>query len=256
MKIHGFNAIIKINNKLGGIIFMSYDYKKGKQSIINILNSDIDVEESDKIPMADAVWTYANGIRAWVGAIFIDLRNSTEFFKKSNPIIVAKVIRAYTSEVIQIMNMTTLNREIGIRGDAVYGIYSVSKQQQVNEVFNIACYLNTQMKMLNKLLTKKGYAAIKAGIGYAISKDLIIKSGKKGTGINDRVWIGESLSKADELSKITNKGTKPIAISSSVYSNLSEENKRLFTFNQSKQAHYADVVISDFNKWIDGGMKI
>jgi len=235
---------------------MRYDFKKGKQSIENILSSNIDVEESDKIPMADAEWTYANGIKSWVGAIFIDLRGSTRFFESSDSINVAKVIRAYSSEIIQIMNTTTLNREIGIRGDSVFGIYSVSLQQHVNEVFNIACYLNTHMIMLNKLLIKYGYSTVKAGIGYAISKDLIIKVGKKGTGINDRVWIGESLCKADRLSKITNKGTNPIAISSTVFQNLSQDNRNHFLYSKSNDCYYGDLVINEYNNWIKEGMKL
>jgi len=238
---------------------MPYDYKKGKQDLLNILTSNVEVIESEKIPTADGEWTYANGIHAWVGAIFVDLRDSADFFKNADSITVAKVIRAYTSEAIQILNMSTLDREIGIRGDAVYGIFSVAQKTQVDEVISIAYYINTYMKMLNKLLVDNGYDEVRAGIGYAISKDLIIKAGKKGTGVNDRVWIGEALSEADRLSKVTNKGanysrTNPIAISSTVFTNLNETNKKFFTNNSYHKCYFGDVYKTEFSDWIDGGM--
>ena len=47
--------------------------------------------------------------------------------------------------------------------------------------------------MLNKLFSKKGFPNIKVGIGVGIGEDLIVKAGKKGTGINDRIWIGKAV---------------------------------------------------------------
>lgn len=242
---------------------MSYDYKNGKQRVQNILNSKVEVIKKDSIPTSEANWTFDNGIKSWVGAIFVDLRNSASLFRNASEIKVAKVIRAYTSEVIQIMNMTTLDREIGVRGDAVYGVFSVNTKEAVHEILNIVFYINTYMNMLNKLLVNKEYGEIKAGIGYAISEDLIIKAGKKGTGINDRVWIGSALAEADRLSKITNKSngysqrTKPIGITQLTYNNVKHisNNSKLFEYSSTHKCYLSDAVKTNFNNWIKGGMR-
>ena len=58
---------------------MSYNYIDGKQRVISILNSTIEIVEKKSIPQNDAEWTYANGIKTWISAIFVDLRDSSNF---------------------------------------------------------------------------------------------------------------------------------------------------------------------------------
>lgn len=238
-----------------------YKYKEGKSRVVNILHASIKVDEIDSIPKNDSKWTYANGVKSWVTAVFVDLRDSTELFKE-NSIKVSKVIRAYSSEIIDILNSSDLMREIGIRGDAVYAIYSSPNKNDINEIFTLVCYVNTYMKMLSKLLSQNGFSNVRAGIGMATSNDLIIKVGRKHTGINDRVWIGKALAEADRLSKITNLKrssgfTNPIAVSLDVYSNIRDldNNEKFLSFDNNNDCYKSKAVIDSFNKWINGGMK-
>ena len=61
--------------------------------------------------------------------------------------------------------------------------------------------------MLNKLLATKNYPQIKVGIGMASDQELVVKAGRKGTGINNLVWIGNAVTKASNLSSVANKNT-------------------------------------------------
>src|SRR5699024_11063781 len=113
-------------------------------------------------------------------------------------------LRSFSSEIITIMNSSDNVREIGIRGDCVYGVFFCPTKQSIYELANIAFHINTLIKMLNKLFIQNGYHQIEVGIGVSIGnhKDLIIKAGKKGTGINDKIWIGDAVVNACNIANV------------------------------------------------------
>lgn len=88
-----------------------YDYKAGKKRIKEILNNKLQVIENDKIPNNDN-FTFSNAYYGWVTAIFVDIRNSTDLFSKDDKEIVSKMIRSFTSEVIEILRKDDLLREV------------------------------------------------------------------------------------------------------------------------------------------------
>ena len=248
--------------------FKSYDYKSRKKEVEKILDNTDAVNEVKKFPR-DADFTYTNGYKAWAGAIFVDLRESTKLFTEKTDVDIAKVIRGFTSEIIEILRKDaddTELKEIGIRGDCVYAIYSTPSKDEIVDIANRAIYINTYMKMLNKLLSIRGLPNIKAGIGLATKETLVVKAGRKSSGINNLVWIGESVAKAAKLADLGNKnGISPIVMSSTFHYNYipkaKEKNAQApnwWTGVESKDYgtyYHGNVVISDFDKWISDGMK-
>ena len=239
-----------------------YNYKNSKSNIINILKSETPIEEKDSIP-SDQEFTYENGITCLVSAIFVDMKNSSELFKTKDEKL-ARLLRAFTSEIITIFQNYSKYSQIGIRGDCVYAIYSTPKKDDINKVFDIAIYVNTFMKMFNKLLSENKYSTIGVGIGLGCDKELIIKAGRSGTGINDKIWIGKAVVDASNLSSVANRhGYKKIAMNSCFYNNikdLSGNKKEWFHYIRSSNYfndsfYECDVVKTEFNKWIKDGMK-
>ena len=236
-----------------------YDYKAGKKRIKEILNNKLQVIENDKIPNNDN-FTFSNAYYGWVTAIFVDIRNSTDLFSKDDKEIVSKMIRSFTSEVIEILRKDDLLREIGIRGDCVYAIYTTPKKSDILEIMDKSFYINTFMKMLNKLLVDKGYSTISVGIGVSTAQELVVKAGRKDVGINNSVWIGDAVTKASNLSSLGNKnGYKSILISESVYKNIKDSyNKDWFTLRNNSEIgkfYDCDIIKTNFNNWINNGMK-
>jgi hypothetical protein len=241
---------------------MIYDYKEGKKRIEDILNNSAEIKKSETIPKDDSNFTYDNGIRSWIGSIFVDIIGSKKLIQNQKDIIVAKVLRSFTAEIITIMNSSANARQIGVRGDCVYGVFSTPYQSSIYELMDISSYINTMVKMLNKLLTKKGYPNISVGIGVAVGEDLIIKAGAKGTGINDRIWIGEAVVDACVLAdKAGRNGKATIGYSSKAYENFIEElekgnaNARSWfykniDYSTGKTEYYGDIIDINFNKWI------
>ena len=100
---------------------MDYDYKEGKRRILELLNDPTDIEEVTSIP-SDKEFTYDNGYYGWVTALFVDIRESTKLFAENKKSSTARIIRCFTSEIIEILKNDSNLREIGIRGDCVYAI--------------------------------------------------------------------------------------------------------------------------------------
>lgn len=240
-----------------------YDYKLAKQNVVNILTSKTKIEEKDRIPNENE-FTYENGVRSWITAIFVDIRNSSSLFTETNKDKLARFMRAFTSEIISILSQDKKHYQIGIRGDCVYGIYSSHSKKDDVRIFDYACNVNTYIKMLNKLGGFYGYKNISVGIGIGSGQDLIIKAGKSGSGINDKIYIGDALVYASNLCDIANtRQYNPIAMDKIIYKNVTEKSPKYIKWIHPAKDHsctpsefyHCNMITSDFNEWIAGGMK-
>lgn len=240
-----------------------YDFKKSKETILSILNSPTKIIKKDFVPSSESEFTYENGITAWVGALFVDIVDSSKLFQSPNEN-TARVIRSFCSEIISILKDDDNYREIGIRGDCVYSIYNAQYQKDLVEIFRHAYRINSFMNMLNKLLDKNGYSNIRAGIGLGCSQELIIKAGQNGSGINDKIWIGKAVVDAAHLSGIANRnGIREIAMSPIFYDNiieqLCEENESYKSwicahstgYYGSIDYYHCNIIEAGFDKWIE-----
>jgi class 3 adenylate cyclase len=243
----------------------SYDYISGKKRIEEILDNTLEVVKQDKIPK-DENFTFSNAYYGWVSGLFIDIRNSSELFSKEDKEIVSKIIRSFTSEIIEILRKNENLREIGIRGDCVYAIYTTPHKSDEFEVAQIAFYVNTYMKMLQELLLERKFPTISVGIGISTSKELVIKAGRKGVEINNSVWIGDAVTKASNLSSLGNKsGHRSMIFSSLAYNNiidkLVERNGdkaktwfKSYTSEEFGTYYDASIIKKGFDDWINDGM--
>ena len=239
-----------------------YDYKNSKSNIVNILKSKTPIEGKKRISQ-DQNFTYENGITCDVSAIFVDIKSSSELFKNKDEKL-ARLLRAFTSELITIFQDFNLFNQIGIRGDCVYAIYSTPTQGDVYNVFRVAIKVNTFMKMFNKLLSDNKYPCIGVGIGLGCDTELVIKAGRIGTGSNDKIWIGSAVVDAANLSSIANRnGHNKIAMNECFYNSIKDFNdnkKECFHFVKksndfSANFYECNVIDKKFNNWIKDGMK-
>lgn len=245
-----------------------YSYLKSKKDINEIFDSKVDIKKEQQLPASDSDYTYDNGIKTWVASIFIDIVNSTEYFtnKQISENVLARIIRAFTSELVKILADIADYHEIGIRGDSVYAIYKARVKTDLLEIFRVAYRVNTFIKMFNRLLAKRNWPLIKAGIGLGCNEDLVIKAGAPRKE-NDKIWIGHAVFDASNLSKVANRnGKSPICMNSLFYLNvielLKKENELYSTWITSASSYdfkgdfyQCDIIQSDFNEWINNGMK-
>lgn len=236
-----------------------YDYKEGKKRINEILNSTVPVESKTHIP-SDSAFTYENGIKSWVGSLFVDIRKSTELFNDNDDITISKMIRAFSSEIVEILNSSSIIKEIGIRGDCVYGIYDIVNCEDLKLILSDATNINCLILLLNKLFERKGFPKISVGIGLGLHEDLIIKSGRKGTGINDKIWIGKAVIDACNNANLGSKYNGGLWFGSVVMSPLFYDNikeyedwSKLFSskYYNYKTYFVGNPVFIEFEKWVN-----
>jgi dephospho-CoA kinase len=79
-----------------------YEYEKSKEAVESILKSPTKIVEKEKIPASDSDFTYENGIKSWVGALFVDIVDSSKLFETANED-TARIIRSFCSEIISIL---------------------------------------------------------------------------------------------------------------------------------------------------------
>ena len=91
----------------------TYDYIKGEKRIEGILDNELKIIEQNELPN-DEPFTFSNGYYSWVSGIFVDIRDSSKLFAEEK---VSKIVRAFSSEIIEILRDDENLREIGIRGD-------------------------------------------------------------------------------------------------------------------------------------------
>lgn len=61
---------------------MLENYKEIKKRVIEVLHTKTEIENRESIPQDNGIFSYNNGIKTYVGALFIDIIDSTKLFKE------------------------------------------------------------------------------------------------------------------------------------------------------------------------------
>ena len=222
--------------------FQIYDYKESTARMKELItSSDNSFAEKDSIPSSDLL-TFTNGFYVNCSTIVCDIRDSSKLPDRYNRSKLAKLVKAFISEAVAVLNGSSHCREILIEGDCVWAIYETPWKTDLDDVFSKAATLNSMVKFLNYYLKKNDFDEIHVGIGCSYGRALMIKAGYKGSGINELVWLGDVVNEGHDLcsqaSKINGYSrTNPIYTSDVFYSNLNDHNKKLL----SKPSYYSDV---------------
>ncbi|GGU29118.1 adenylate/guanylate cyclase domain-containing protein [Lentzea flava] len=233
----------------------SYDYIASFGRIDGILATpQSNYEEVDTLPARDKL-TYSNGFYAnKTVAVFVDIRDSSklpEIYKRPK---LARLYRAYISEMVAILNSHAKAVEVNIVGDGVWSVINAPYKADIDEVLEVIARMNALMKVLNYKLGKADYSTpIKAGIGAAFGRALMIKAGLSGSGINDVVYMGDVVNHAAKLAAKANAGyfVDPIFLSNDFVGNLKEEYQGKVKKDWSNNCYTCDLVNSLMNDWYD-----
>lgn len=229
---------------------ISYDIDKSAKRIDDILNaSNSEFEELLEIPSRDKL-TFTNEFYINVGALFVDIRNSSDLTDEHKRPTLAKLYRSYISKVVAIINSFEDCKEINIVGDCVSAIFNARYQSQIQSMFSCSAKINSLIQILNYKLQKKNIQTISIGIGLAYGRALMVKAGYSGSSINDVVWMGDVVNEASNLCNKANKGSnKCILVDGDVQYNLTDDDKKLLSYNYNEQCYEGDFVNSAMKEW-------
>lgn len=229
---------------------ISYDIDKSAKRIDDILNaSNSEFEELLEIPSRDKL-TFTNEFYINVGALFVDIRSSSDLTDEHKRPTLAKLYRSYISKVVAIINSFEDCKEINIVGDCVSAIFNARYQSQIQAMFSCSAKINSLIQILNYKLQKKNIQTISIGIGLAYGRALMVKAGYSGSSINDVVWMGDVVNEASNLCNKANKGSnKCILVDGDVQYNLTDDDKKLLSYNYNEQCYEGDFVNSAMKEW-------
>lgn len=207
--------------------YKAFNFDASLKRIDSILNDSTTYEEADDIPELDDL-TFNNGKYVKCSAVFIDLRGSTDLIKtqgkKSRSL--ARIYRAYISEIVAIVNSFKTCKEINIVGDCVSAVFAGKEDDSdspVIEALQASSMTNAMMKVLNVKYKKKWaeFKEVKAGIGVALGRALVIKAGFSGSGIKDLIYMGDVVNRASKMCGLAHKKySSPICVTEAVYNNV------------------------------------
>ncbi|MYR07768.1 adenylate/guanylate cyclase domain-containing protein [Gordonia sp. SID5947] len=234
--------------------YKSYNYISSFSRIDDILaQSQSNYEEVNELPDREKL-TYSNGYYANCSALFVDIRDSSKLPERYRRPALAKLYRAFISEIVAVLNGNTQSREINIVGDCVWGVFNTPYKAHIDGVFSTAAQANSLVKVLNYKLSKAGYnTPISIGIGMSYGRALMIKAGYNGSGISDVIYMGDVVNHAAKLASRGSEGilVPPMMIGDAFAANLSELNSKLVARDWTRQCYTANAVNISMNDWYD-----
>lgn len=229
-----------------------YNHDKSIERITEVLDaSDNSFEEKGSIPSRDSL-TYKNGYYVNCSALFVDIRDSKSLNEKHTRPVLAKIYKVYISELIAVLRHHDGVNEISIEGDSVWAVFNTPYLDDINNLFSVAAMASSLIRTLNIKLAKKGYSTLKVGIGISYGRALLIKSGYKGSDINEVVWLGKLVGEAAKLCSFGNKEyyDKELMVSEVFYDNLSKDNQSLLDRNNDRNCYHGHIHNIPMNNWV------
>lgn len=236
--------------------YKAFSYTTSSDRIKSILDQPSgSFEEVDGLPDRDKL-TFTNGFYGMCSAVFIDVRGSSRLTGKHKRPTLAKIYRAFVSEMVALLNSDPHVREVNIVGDCVWATYKTTQTNYIDDVFRIAFTANTLIKLLNHHYGKKGIDPLQIGIGVDYGRVLMIKAGFSGSGISDVVYMGDVVNRAAHLAHEAGRvrGRHPIFTGSVFHQNLNEHNQSLLTSRYVSElgtVYTGDVIRVDMHEWIE-----
>ena len=235
--------------------YKAYSHISSSARIAEILDAPAgQFEETDALPDRDRL-TYTNGFYGRCSAIFVDIRDSSALTTKYKRPALAKLYRAFISEMVATLNSDPDVREVNIVGDCVWATYNTPYMRDIDDVFTVACRANTLRKLLNKHLTKRGYDELSFGIGVDWGRVLMIKAGYSGSGLNDVVYMGDVVNRAAHLAHKAGRGwAPPMWLGADFNLNLTDDNSKWLTSRYDSAlgtVYTGDVILTTMSEWID-----
>lgn len=228
----------------------SFSFERSLERINKSLYGSSSYEESDDIPTKESL-TFTSGKYVQCASLFIDLRGSSDLIKtkgrKSKTL--ARLYRAYISEMVAIVNSFKSCKEVNIIGDCVSAMFAGDQggEKPVIEALQAASMCNGMMEVLNVHFKKKWeekFDEVKAGIGVALGRALVIKAGHSGTGISDLIYMGDVVNRASKMCGLAYKEYPfhPICVTEAVYNSADK-----YIANSDTNSTYQDFLTPKFH---------
>lgn len=104
---------------------------------------------------------------------------------------------------------------------------------------------------MNFKFKKNNLKEITIGLGMSYGKALAVKTGFKGSGVGEVIWMGNAVEEAKKLASYGNKevADKETMISEITYYNLNEKNREILSYNKARNCYHGDIINTYMDNW-------
>ncbi len=239
-------------------------YLSSKKRVEDVLSSTAKIKKVNSIKDLSEVDGYQNGIKTWIAALAIDIRNAASLFSEEDNADVIRITKAFFGEANRIARSNPRCIQTEIQGDKFFAYYATPGQNDLVQLLEDAVYLNTFHAMLIKILDLKNMPVFDIGIGISSSECIIARSGDAGS---PYIFIGDAVFNATRLARQGNKdGFGEIIVDRLFYDNVKnyaanekqgywEFFKRKFSKLLNMWCFHTSAIDAAYSEWIDQKVK-
>ncbi|MCQ2079434.1 MAG: hypothetical protein MJZ38_05215 [archaeon] len=234
-------------------------YSRLCERVEDILGSPMKVEKTHEVP-GNIGTSHNRAYDVTLGAVFVDMRDSAELFSGNNRELVAKIAKTFDGTMLRMLRAKNCV-EMGVRGNTVFALYSVTDEQDARNLVSLVAEVNSAVRLLNILYAQRNLDTVPVGIGASISRGLVMKARCKLLGDRDRIWIADAIHEAIGLAKTAsskkeNGRLKPVALSPSLYNlaardTLPDDVTVVTAFSDDGGAFLGDIRSGALESWIE-----
>ncbi|NLU82544.1 adenylate/guanylate cyclase domain-containing protein [Rhodococcus sp. HNM0569] len=182
-------------------IYEPYDWFASADRINDILDQPArGVEDAVALPTRDRI-TRVGGCYGTCSALFVDVHASPALTGSHPRPVLAKIYRAFASEMVAVLNGHERVREVDIVGHRVWAVYDTRHRTDIDALFDVAVTANSTTLLLNTLYAKRGFGPLDIGIGVDYGRALMVRVCGDGPGRAGVVYMGDVFDRAGRLAR-------------------------------------------------------
>ncbi len=158
------------------------------------------------------------------------------------------VIQSFIAEAMNIGGACECCKDIMIAEKYLRLVYDTPLKKDLNEALDDAARIKTLALVVSKKAKQKRMPLIKASVGMDYGAVTLLPVNLHDNRFSKFIWMGESVKRAEELA---GKADDDIVISTIVWKNLTENNRKLFEAEYLLSTFYRGKIVNiAMNNWV------
>lgn len=231
-------------------IFKTFSFEKSLADLDKMLDDNrTDVEEINSLP-EESDETCEKSLYAYCSVIYVDIRMKNDWTNATKRTIYAKIYRSLVSQLISLFESCMLCYDINNNEKAIWAIFNTKYKRNIDDVISLVAQVNSLLKTLNLIISKRQWPTIAWGIGVSYDRALLIDVLDFNNSCG-HLFFGPVLKKAARLASYGNQTyyDSPVMISDILYSNINDENKGLFEYNVEHDCYHGNIINVEMDEW-------
>lgn len=231
--------------------YKDYKFDDSLRFMDSVLDASSDViKYSDSVPSREML-NVSNAYFVYCTVLHIRLMGVTASME-SNQKTFFKVYKVALCEIVALCRSYKQCEDINISNQTVTVVLDTKYKKDIDDVISLAAKIKSIVDVINLKLSKRQFPPIKIAIGIDYGKGLMMKCSDDSNNEHTCVcWLGDVVNQAVLLSSYVGKSyfDDSIMISDTIYTNLNEDNQKMFKRNVGHDCYHGSLQNKSINEW-------